>query len=592
MHYPTLKTIPASREAVDVFRGLNQQGDIAPGEFAAMENMTAQSYPQASTCRAPAVYLEKAHSQGILAKEALCYVENGHIIVGDKAYDLALDSGEKQLISMGAYILILPDKKYFNTADPGDFGPIERVVAEPQWRLDPCDSRGNIRSPDYFGQTQPENPEEGELWYDYSGEQARLKVYNATTQTWGPAQGYVRLELQNGANPKWPYDRYFTDCFATGDRVQLQILGDSLVDDVGEPLRTPSQQEAVLEQTIWGLAGEVELQVVDGLTVIIPGILSESVYLGNTLRFGSAMPDLDFVFECGNRLWGCRYGEQEGKFVNEIYASRLGDFQNWTGFQGVSTDAYRASVGTDGPFTGAMNYLGYPLFFKENCIHRVYGSYPSEYRIQTTPGAGVAPGCSRSLCLLGDAALYLGKDGVCAYDGALPSPISRELQGLTGPAVAGVLGENYYLSTPQGLYVYQSRRRLWHRRSPIRALQMCAFAGKMLWFGEDGELVALEHGPKKVAFSVETGVLAAAQQQRIRSICLRYALQGWARVLVQYDSSGVWQEAGSLEETRLGWTNLPLKPCRCDHFRLKICGEGSLQLHSIIKTLEKGSDLP
>ncbi len=592
MHYPTLKTIPASREAVDVFRGLNQQGDIAPGEFAAMENMTAQSYPQASTCRASQVYLPGACPQGILAKEALCFVENGHMVVGDNAYNLGLGDGEKQLVSMGAYVLILPDKKYFNTADPEDFGSIEQVVEQSQWKLEPCDSSGVSRNPDYVSDTQPDSPAQGEIWYDHSGETPKLRVYNAELEQWGALEGYVKATLENGENPNWPYAGYFTDCFATGDQVRIQILGSALVDDEGQPLRSQWQKEKVLEDGVWGLAAEVALQVVDGLTVIFPGLLPESLYLGNTLRFDSRMPDLDFVFECGNRLWGCRYGDQDGKFVNEIYASRLGDFRNWTSYQGVSTDAWRASVGTDGPFTGAMNYLGYPLFFKENCIHRVYGSIPSEYRIQTTPGAGVASGCSRSLCLLGDAALYLGNNGVCAYDGALPSPISRALQGLTGPAVAGVLGEDYYLSTPQGLYVYHSRRNLWHRRSPIGALQMCAYGNRLFWLGDAGDLMVLDAGEEAVDFYLETGILAGSEQRRIRSVCLRYALTGWGRVMVEYDSSGVWLAAGELPQTRLGWTNLPLKPRRCDHFRLKLCGHGRFRLHSVIKTLEKGSDLP
>ncbi len=592
MHYPTLKTISATREAVAAFGGLNRGADIAPGEFSQMENFTADSYPLAATCLAPKPYLTPI-PQGVLAKGELCHVTNNLLYVGEKAYDVGLTDGEKKLISMGAYILILPDKIHFNTADPTDFGHIEQVVTEPQWRLDPCDSQGKYRIPDYVSKTKPENPDEGDLWYDFSGKLPRLKVYNATTQTWGPAQGYVRLELQNGGNPKWPYDSYFTDCFVTGDRVQLQIMGDSLVDDMGQPLRTPSQQEEVLERAIWGLAGEAELLVLSGLCVVIPGMLPEAIYLGNTLRFSNPMPQMDFLFECGNRMWGCRYGMQNGKFVNEIYASRLGDFRSWTAFQGVSTDAYTASVGTDGPFTGAMNYLGYPLFFKENYVHRVYGSYPAEYRIQTTPCQGVAPGCAGSLCMLGDTALYLGRNGVCAYDGAMPSLISQKLGQLSGPGVAGVLGHKYYLSTPDGFYVYDSRRRLWHRRETIGATTFTAWDGK-LYYIDPGQkaLMQVDGGQPCVGLRMTTGILAGTQQQRIRSICLRYSLQGQARVMVEYDSDGQWHLAGVLTRKNPGWAHLPLKPRRCDHFRLRIEGQGSFTLHSIIKTVEKGSDLP
>ena len=57
--------------------------------------------------------------------------------------------------------------------------------------------------------------------------------------------------------------------------------------------------------------------------------------LGRTLPRTSIhrlVPDLDFVVENGNRLWGCRYDGQ----VNEIYASCLGDFTNWWRFDGVA----------------------------------------------------------------------------------------------------------------------------------------------------------------------------------------------------------------------------------------------------------------
>ena len=35
------------------------------------------------------------------------------------------------------------------------------------------------------------------------------------------------------------------------------------------------------------------------------------------------MPEMDFVVEQGNRLWGCKYGIVDGQAVNEIYALSL-----------------------------------------------------------------------------------------------------------------------------------------------------------------------------------------------------------------------------------------------------------------------------
>ena len=46
---------------------------------------------------------------------------------------------------------------------------------------------------------------------------------------------------------------------------------------------------------------------------------------------------------------------------------------------GLSTDSYYGNLGTDGKFTGAITHMGYPLFFKENCLHKVYGDYPAQF---------------------------------------------------------------------------------------------------------------------------------------------------------------------------------------------------------------------
>ena len=160
------------------------------------------------------------------------------------------------------------------------------------------------------------------------------------------------------------------------------------------------------------------------------------------------MPLLDFVIESGNRLWGCRYGENaNGDVVNEIYASKLGDFKNWNCFMGISTDSYVASCGTDGQWTGAITHLGYPIFFKENYLHKVYGNYPSNYQIQTTECRGVQKGCGKSLAIVNEKLFYKSINGICVYDGSLPSEISQAFGDIRySEAVGGSHNNKYYVS--------------------------------------------------------------------------------------------------------------------------------------------------
>ena len=58
--------------------------------------------------------------------------------------------------------------------------------------------------------------------------------------------------------------------------------------------------------------------------LVLTGILGDTESLPQTLTIARRVPEMDWVTECGNRLWGCRAGKNaQGDTVNELYASRL-----------------------------------------------------------------------------------------------------------------------------------------------------------------------------------------------------------------------------------------------------------------------------
>ena len=63
-------------------------------------------------------------------------------------------------------------------------------------------------------------------------------------------------------------------------------------------------------------------------------------------------------------------------------------------------------------------------------------------------------------------------------------------------------------------------------------------------------------------------------------------------VFVQYDSDGVWRSAGGVTaaEALTDACLFPVRPHRCDHLQLKLCGSGEVRIFSIAKILEVGSD--
>ena len=126
------------------------------------------------------------------------------------------------------------------------------------------------------------------------------------------------------------------------------------------------------------------------------------------------VPDLDWLTEHNNRVWGCSSTE------NVIYACKLGDATNWFSYRGTAADSYAVTVGSDGAFTGAATCMGYVLFFKENGLHKLYGTKPSDYQMSSIQCSGVAKGAHQSLCVINETLYYLSMDGSWRGTAACP----------------------------------------------------------------------------------------------------------------------------------------------------------------------------
>lgn len=341
------------------------------------------------------------------------------------------------------------------------------------------------------------------------------------------------------------------------------------------------------------------------------------------LKLECKPPIMDFMFECGNRMWGCRYGlNHHGEFVNEIYASALGDFKNWSKFAGVSTDSFIASIGTDGPFSGACNYLGYPIFFKENCIHKVYGAYPAQYQVQTTmcPGMGVEKGSDRSLSVCASQLYYKAKNCIAAYDGNYPVSVSSVFgpdMNKYGVSVAGSYREKYFITmknneagsvfAEEGVdketFVYYPRLGKWIKDRPVGVPQakwyLTTEDNLEYAFYKDGNYMGRYIGQMTSgypAWSATSGIwqITSPDKKYVSKLTLRMTLPATStfKAEIEYDSSGDWKTVvEELNGNGLASFNLPILPRRCDHLRLRISGSGDCKIYSITKTIEEGSDV-
>ena len=100
------------------------------------------------------------------------------------------------------------------------------------------------------------------------------------------------------------------------------------------------------------------------------------------------VPDLKVICSSNNRVWGAD--------DTTIWASALGDPFTWYNYDGLSTDSYAVAVGTDGPFTGCVEYGSNVLFFKEDKLHKVLGTSPKDYAIYTYTIQGIQNGSMKS----------------------------------------------------------------------------------------------------------------------------------------------------------------------------------------------------
>lgn len=589
MRFPSLTVLPTSRSVIEAWMGYNRNPRIGDGELFDMENLSSDRFPVLAPRKPRGVYAAPTGCTGLIAKDTLCYTDGNCFVMDGYRLDMGLDSREKSLVSMGAYVIILPDKKYVNTADLTDWGNIEASFVSTQTvSFTLCTLDGAPVSPDYSQPETPESPADGALWLDTGSAPAALRQWSESTGLWAAVPTtYVKITSAN-----------LGKAFEAGDGVSISGLTGTLLDaETGVEIQNPGLGE---------LEGSFVIQARGDDYIVVIGLLESPAAIKSPVTVERRMPNMDFVIESENRLWGCRYGlSAGGQVVNEIYASKLGDFKNWNCFQGVSTDSYVVSLGTDGAFTGAVNHLGFPLFFKENCIHKVYGSYPAAYQTQTVNCRGVQRGSEKSLAAVGEVLYYKSSSGVCAYDGSLPREVSAPLGDTPyHSATAAGLGNKYYISMadPQGVYhlfVFDTARGLWHREDNTRAGLWCRARNELYFLDcADGKIKTVlgtgEKAEEAVSWMAQTGCLglSSPDSKYISRLNLRLRMDPGAKltVYIDYDSEDRWTPVCTLECGTLRSFTVPVRLRRCGHFRLRLEGRGDVQLYSIVKTLENGSD--
>lgn len=312
------------------------------------------------------------------------------------------------------------------------------------------------------------------------------------------------------------------------------------------------------------------------------------------LTLARKIPDLDFICESENRLWGCSSADKT------IYASALGDPTNFYTYEGISTDSYAVAVGTEGDFTGCASVSSSILFWKENVLHKMLGSYPAEYALYTYSIEGLQAGCSKSMQVINEVLYYKGLHGIYAYTGGTPSLVSERFgDHALSDAVAGTDGVRYYLSAADGtrrrLLVYDIQSGIWLEEDDTVAVDFARIGKDLYLLDSSGDIYLMDAGTEEAGIvwsMLFTPFYVSLQgRKRWRRLLLRVELPraSWLRAEVRFDG-GRWQEAGRIVGAENDVQSIPLRIERCDKFELRLSGEGTCCVLGLSQEFSMGSE--
>lgn len=494
-----------------MFRGINYGEGTQDGEFAETYNLSTDQYP-CITQRATRIMAgEYTMPTTLHSKGKLLIIDGTDVIYGDTKVG-EVKEGKKQTATIGNYIVIFPDKKYYKvpTEDDkdGEFGNMEEE-------------------------------------YKATGLSFKASTISKTGADFPFREGDAVT---------------ITGCSNNGNNKEAEII-----------IRGVTSDELTFDDNAFTEATE-----------------SGEVTIKRTV------PDLDFICESNYRLWGTH--------GNTIYSSKFSDPFNFKVFDGLANDSYAIEVGSEGEFTGCIPYSSHICFFKENTLHKLYGTKPSNFQITTVNVYGVQSGSERSMQIVNEQLLYKGVGGVYAYTGGVPELISEKFGNERySEAVACCDGEKYYISMKKGdiwsLFTYDVLKNIWLREDDTHAVDMAFYNGNVYFLDASGGLYYIDKTADRN--NIEWGATFCTMHEMINErkgyskFHLRMDLSAgaWIAVDIKTDNEPQWQQIYLTHNEKAKTLSIPIMPTRCDSIDIRLRGKGECTIKAFIREFLVGSDV-
>lgn len=592
------------RQIID-FRGINYSPVGGEGELEESYNLSSEHYPwvsQRAGRKTEAVYLSPT---GLYARGKLCVVDGEDFRYGGEIVG-KVERGEKHFATINAKIVIFPDKKFYDT-HTGEFGSLEARyhcyagdvsftgttltvreksyidVAAPEEERQSLDIPATDTITVYTGVTH--NKDTGALSFTGGAQKAVSELakgniiqYECESNEYQIVEGVssggdtysVNVQLRQIVLHNYPN---FDTAFSIGDAVDLSGCVTLSGNNGSHIIRGISGRTLTFDRDAFGQTG------------------AES----GAVRLERTVPNLTCICECDNRIWGA-----EG---TTIYASALGDPKNFYVYDGLATDSYAVAVGTEGDFTACCAYSSTVLFWKENCLHKILGSYPAQYELYTYHVPGVQEGSEKSLCLINETIFYKGRDGIYAYSGGIPDNIGE----CFGPrrfsrAVGGSDGRRYYLSMLTGngaweLYVFDTAKGIWLREDETHATDFAYLDGTLYYLdGRNGKVIRTgqdreEEGRIEWALTFCRFNETTLGRKGYSRLYLRVELEAGAWLKAEVSPDGApFRQVYLTHNEHARTMQIPILPTRCDSFLVRLSGKGECKIKSMVREFAVGSE--
>lgn len=599
------------KKQIITFGGINYSRNYSEGELLESEGLTSEQFPCLTQRKGRIGTTTYAAPTALYARGKLAVVSGTNFYYDNTAKG-TVTAGAKQMCTIGNKIIIFPDKKYYDT-ETGVFGSLGSSYTRPGASAVFAANSITFKEGYYSdvvagGFTVLYNPSTDTVdsWSGtFTIDQSTGKyTYNSHSDiTYGDIVVGTVFFLNFPDNTQY-YKVTAVSTYETGETTYVDITYEkhtstyvfySNVADyfnIGDAVKISGCTTFPANNLSIAIIRDVE----DYKLTFDDALFTEGTETG-TLVVSRDIPDLDYVCEDSNRIWGT-----DG---NTIFASALGDPFNFYYYDYLTIDSYAVAVGSEGAFTGCVGFGGGVLFFKENCVHKIIGAYPAAYSLYTYTIQGVQTGCAKSLAIINENLYYKGVNGFYVYSGGSPTLISANLGTKKFiNAVAGTDGERYYVSMQDddtdkwGIYVFDTRRGIWMRESETHAYDFAY---------NDGILYYLDAVAKRIyktgqGYTSETALVWSAtfcpfyevvfNRKCYSKLYLRVELSTGSTMKAEISvDDGAYTEAWSSDANTKGTVMIPIIPTRCDKFSIRLSGTGEFIVHSLMREYTLGSEV-